>query len=241
MHMNETLLSRWNPKHDSDPTMAPAKFALEQILTVPDALRARSATIASDKKLSAIGRHDEIRKSFGEAEIGGRLYRARRAVETMRAKVNDRRAKLETSTTDKTDAAGAAIRVELRTMLRGMNAGARAQILFSENADPRFWEAALEAPDVASGINPTERKQILDAKIERFHPGEAAKIDEINEAVALVDAAYRISVYDTLSITGLPTDGRTNDLDSMIEGALGGRAENIKSEVASTFADFATT
>ena len=138
-----------------------------------------------------------------------------------------------------TDAAGAAMRVELRAMLRSMGNGKRTQLLLSSDADSRFQDAALEAPDAASGITAEIRERLTDAVTERLFPGEAAKLEEIDEAIGLVDAIYKVVMTDVSRFAGLPDNNR-NVIESAVTDALGPeKVGNIDAVVSQDFAGFA--
>ncbi|MCB1745187.1 MAG: hypothetical protein KDK91_32770 [Gammaproteobacteria bacterium] len=239
MTIYETLLSRWNPKHDDDPKMEPVKRAMQMVIEVPAKLHAQQEALSRNPNLSAVGRYEEIRKSFSTSDVGGRLQLARKTVETMRAKQDERRANLLPRSPDKTDAAGAAMRVELRAMLRSMGNGKRIQLLLSSDADSRFQDAALEAPDAASGITAEIRERLTDAVTERLFPGEAAKLEEIDEAIGLVDATYKVVMTDVSRFAGLPDNNR-NVIESAVTDALGPeKVGNIDAVVSQDFAGFA--
>jgi hypothetical protein len=112
----------------------------------------------------------------------------------MRAQLLQRRAELQPPPPDKTDVAGAVQRAEMRTMLRGMANGARIGLLLSTETDPRLWASVLEAPNVMSGVTDEIRDRVVAASIEKVHPGKLAELEEVEDVIGLVDAAYRVAL-----------------------------------------------
>lgn len=194
----------------------PAKIALTRTLAVYDDFRAQHTKIADNKNLSPIGRQDAMRKYVSEK--AHELHRARKSVETMRQKLTERRAKLAPAAPDKADMSAAILRSEMRTMLRGMSTGQRMALLLSPNPDPMLLQAVLEAPDFASGMNPQTRELVTAAVIEKTHPGALAAIEQVEEAIEVVNAATRVAFDTVRAAAEFPNE---STLVSFVEQSIG--------------------
>jgi hypothetical protein len=227
----DNILARW--RFDELPGGKQARQVLEQVLGVADPLRThRTNVVDKNDALSEIGKRDAMREFAKAPEVAGRLYRARVAVEAMRAKLNEQRAKLQQPPTfDKSDAAGAALRGEMRAMLRSADIGERARLM----QDPEFAAAALEASDALSGIDSTLRAQAIAAHAELQSPGSTERLAEIEEAISVVDAAYGIAAVDTMQMGGFR---HHQELTGFLEASLAEKRANVDAEVSGTFASF---
>lgn len=228
MTVRATLLHCWKAPFDGVPRLAPVKAALDRILDAHDSMREKHAAIGKDSKLSAEGRKDAVRKHLAEA-TGRDLYRAGKAVEAMRAKLDKERAALVTLAPDKD---GGAMREEMRTVLRGLDIGRRAAMLMAPNADANLLRAAIEAPDFLSGIDANIRAAVADRIVEMAHPGALAELERDAAAVEVLEAACRVTANAARTAGEFPTDGlfaeflneavapRTAAIDQEVERAL---------------------
>lgn len=212
--IKETLLSRF--KGDGVPALDPAKIALTRIFAFHDDISAHHIKISGSQNLTPVGRQDAMRKYV--TEHAHELHRARKSVETMRAKLSERRAKLQPLPPDPKDLSAAILRSEMRTMLRGMNSGQRMSLVLSANTNQTLVHAVLEAPNFASGVNDQARELLTVAAVEKAHPGALAEIERIEEAIEVVNAAVRIA-FDKARAAAEFRDERV--LTDFVEKAVG--------------------
>lgn len=200
MTPRELLLGRFKW---TDAKFQPIKTAMEAALDARDAVRAEHAKIAADTRLTGEGRRDATRAFVADKPaLAVRLARA--SAERVRGKLKAAREKLAPPKPDKTDLAAAVMRSELRGMLRAMTASARIAAVLSPNADDMLLQSVLDAPNVATGIDQETRERVYAAAVERAHPGELAKIQEVEDALELLDAAVGVAVEDMRSAAGFP-------------------------------------
>jgi hypothetical protein len=161
------------------------------------------------------------------------VVRIRKTVDTMRAKLGERRARLLPAKADPANVASAVMRMEMRTMLRGLkNPGERLKLLL---ADPSMTEAALEAPDSMSGINAQMRDLITTNVIERNHAGALAQIEKAEEAIELVDVAARVLGNTSRDAAEFPSDDVFSKFVETSVGATGA----LEADLNNRFADLA--
>jgi len=233
--IRKVLTDRWPVKHDALPWMAPAKSLLGQIVDAMEAIHARQAEIAKDNNLSPLGRQDAFRKFLG-ANTAPHLHFARKAIETMRVKLADERKRLLPASPDRSDLAGAVLRSEMRTMLRGQSPAKRSEMLLGVDADPLVISAALEAPNISSGINDETRAKLTNRAIERAHPGALRLIEEVEDAVSIVDTAYRMATNTAQKAAEFHNERVLGDF---LAASLADRVAAIEDHVRSDFFGFA--
>lgn len=205
----KNMLDRFS-RFDSIPALAPARTEMERVFATMEEVRAQHAKIAKNDKLTEVGKRDAMRKFVGE-HLAGKLRRAERAVAAMRTKVTEHRAALQPAAPDRNDVAAAVLRSEMRTLLRNLSPGERLQRLTGPNADPTLQAAVLEAPGFMSGTTEADRQMILNAVIERTHPGELARLEEFDEAIEHVNAAFGVALVEIRSTAEFPNERMLQD------------------------------
>lgn len=202
--MEETILNHAKWMADV-PAMHPALMAVTRALDTHAKFRAKAAEVAKDPHRTSIGKRDVMQKFIGEN--AHEIARARKSVEAMRVKRTERLAKLMPLAPDPTNVASAVMRLGMLQHLRAIkNPGERIQILLAPDADIRFLEAVLDAPDQMSNITPQIRELVKTAVIEKRHPGALAQIEKIDEAIELVDVAARVVFNTARDAAEFPSD-----------------------------------
>src|SRR6266404_5989916 len=169
-------------KYDAVHGLQPVAAATKHTMGAYDTFEAEARKIGADANLSAAGKKQKVTKFvYDQAH---ELIRVRMTAEKAKANLAKRRAKLQPPPIDKTDAAAAAMRSELRAQLVRMSAGERKAFL--PTADPMFWQAVLEAPNALTKIDNDTRQMVQSLAIESAHPGALAKIEADSEAIQLL-------------------------------------------------------
>lgn len=228
--LEQTILERSSFMSDV-PALKPALTAITRALDVHTKFRTKAAEVAKDPHRTALGKQDVLRKFVGEN--AHEVLRIRKAVDVMRTKLTERRAKLMPPAPDPTNAASAMLRMEARTFLRGVkNPGERLRLILD---DPSMMAAALEASDAMSGINDQMRELIVTNVIERNHPGALAQIEKAEEAIELVDVAARVAFNTARDAAEFPNDAV---FSKFVETSVGATVA-LDADVDRTFADLA--
>lgn len=215
-HIKNSLMGRWPAAHDNVAAFAPAKQRMDRVLDIPGELRSELQKITRDNNLTDLGKRDAMRKIAAE-KFAPELALSKASIRAMRANLTAWRERLKPATPDKSDPAAIALRGELRGVLRAAARGERIKLLLAAGADPMMQAAALEAPNVLSGITDDVRGQLETTVIERTRPGELAKIEEAEEVIALLNACYQIAAQEVGTAVGYTHSA----LDTLIDHRAG--------------------
>lgn len=154
--------------------------ALSRLLKLHRDVLATTASIRGNANLSAQGKtkeaRDELKRKAHE------LIRANAAVQRLSARVDEKRAKIQLPAIDKTDAAGAVLRSQVRDRLPKSPKELRATI---PTMSLLYLQAILEAPELVGA----DRETIEAARgraIDLVHPGKSAELDGERDAVRLL-------------------------------------------------------
>lgn len=223
MPFKTSILPRWKDSYDNIPRLQIARKLIDRASDTHDRIRAESVRLQEDKHLSALGRGDAMRK-YATANVAPHMYRSRAALTSLRTGLDRWRARLEqVRAPDKTDAAGAILRGQIRDRLEKMKDGERLKLLAGPNADPLWVQAARESPRLA-GLNDEALRIVIEAQIEREHPGVLAQIEEADEAFALAEASYKIARSTVRSALDLPDN---DSVETFFSESLGEKAASI--------------
>src|SRR6266436_3528819 len=193
--------------------LQPITAAIKRAMGAYDTFNTEAKKIGADANLSAAGKKQKVQKFVSDQ--AHELVRVRMAAEKAKANLAKRRAKLQPPPIDKTDAAAAAIRSELRAQLVRMSAGERKAFL--PTADPMFWQAVLEAPNALTNIDNDTRESVLSLAIESAHPGQLAKLEHDSEAIQLLEVASRVLSEVACEVAELPN---AKALDELVNNAV---------------------
>jgi hypothetical protein len=175
----------------------PLKAQLARALDASEFFAGDVEHIKLDRRLSAEGR-DEARRSKLRAALRDNRD-ARASLDQMKAALEVKRAAVQRPPLDRTDRIAVDDRRELRTILRGMDRGARALLLSGAGADPDFIDAMLEAKPIVSGLMP-EEKFIVDAAREQRLAGlygpQIAEITELENTIAEANSIFDLALVD---------------------------------------------
>jgi hypothetical protein len=167
-----------------------------------------SRKIADDANLSPKGKREKIQKFV--AEHAHELVRVRTTVEAAKIRMSERRVKLQPPPIDKSDAAGAVMRAQIRDRFIAMSNGERKAALPNvENA--LYLQAILEAPNELLGITNEQREMVMSKAIEIANPGSLARLEADGEAVSLLEVASRVLSEIACEVTDLPNAAALDD------------------------------
>jgi hypothetical protein len=96
----------------------------------------------------------------------------------------------------KDDLAGAMLRSELRTALRGMSLSEKAAALTGEKAVAEFVDAALEAPPLLSGIEQGMFEQVREQRLATLFTQESFQVEALTDQIAEAESALTIARQD---------------------------------------------
>ena len=142
-----------------------------------------TAKVRSNSDLSAQGRTKEARAVLGKQ--AWELIRANATVQRLDARINEKRAKIQLPAIDKTDAAGAVLRGQVRDRLPKSSKELRALI---PTMSALYLQTLLEAPELV-GADAETVEAARGRAIELVQPGATAALDAERDAVRLLTGA----------------------------------------------------
>ncbi|MGY3358811.1 hypothetical protein ACVWZK_005474 [Bradyrhizobium sp. GM0.4] len=154
--------------------------ALSRLSKLHRDILATMTSVRGNANLSAQGKakeaRDELKKKAHE------LIRANASVQRLSARIDEKRAKIQLPSIDKTDAAGAVLRSQVRDRLPKSPKELRATI---STMSLLYLQAILEAPELVGA----DRETIEAARgraIDLVYPGKSAELDGERDAVRLL-------------------------------------------------------
>ena len=175
----------------------PLGKVLAAALDSSEAFEGDVQALSLNQNYSAQGRAAEVRKRLRSALRDNRDFRG--AVADLKTKLEQKRALVQRPPLDRTNQVAVDDRRELRTILRGMDRGARALLLSGAGADADFQDAMLEKNPLMSGLMPDE-KFLVDAAREQRLAGlfgpQLAEITELEGVVGEAEMIFDLALND---------------------------------------------
>lgn len=186
--VNDSFVGLWEWSDRKEPIFGRLRSSYDDALKVAAEFGEKRGALAKDTRFTEEGRRDEL-KTWTAANALKPLAVARQvAIPAAKRELDQRREKLSLEGPDRSDLAGAVMRGEIRSWLRGMKIDERSQAL-NGDVDPLIALAVVEAPAALSGVNPATHKRLVSAAIDALHPGERAKIAELERALETTQRA----------------------------------------------------
>jgi hypothetical protein len=192
MSISDQIKQRWNSERfDRHPLAVVARRHFHQVLDARDKIETKRAELADDRTLSDIGRRQKLNE-FAKGEAG-HMAKAQRALAVARDKMRDQRKALMPTVKDKTDAAAASLRQEIRSAMKGTPRAEIAALVNDPATDSIVLEALFEGPTILTDLDSTTRDQLLEMAVERTAGPALVALAEQDEALDTLDAALRMS------------------------------------------------
>ncbi|RVD54540.1 MULTISPECIES: hypothetical protein [unclassified Mesorhizobium] len=191
MQRTEALKSRWLPEWSRRSDLVRLSASFFKALDVIDLMPKTRSDMGQPGNLSEKGLNESVR-AFAAEKVIPDLRRAMWTAEKTANGIKNDLSKLAIPRQhDKTDVAGAMLRAEIRTMLRGMDQGERLGLIME---DPAFLAAAFEGPAALSGLTEDLRNETERRLIEQNHAPAMEAMNSAREAVDLTQAAIEMAV-----------------------------------------------
>jgi hypothetical protein len=212
--------------------LASARLIFDRIFDTAEKIEAGVGKIRADRNLTDAGHADAIKKFLANPEITSSLALNSRIVDALHAAIDGRRQR--TITPPKTNPESAALHVEMRAIIREKGTA----FLTDPKTDRDFIEAALEAPNLMTGIDDQRRADIGKAYAERFHAADLREITEAENAFQMIDIAIRVAFDTVKAVGGFASHQAAKEF--IAERVGPDKAKIIESGAASVWRDFAT-
>jgi len=200
MSLYATITNRYRKEWREDSGMRSITNALDGTLAAMERLRDKADGFKKSGRYSEAGMADEIRK-FAITDPAPTLRKGQLAVESFRENLTRCRNDLKIPKPDKSDVAGAILRMDVRNWLRQCKPGEAAVILLGEGTPIEILQAAMEVPPAMIGTTPDLMAQIEASLMEIHHGPTLARIEEMDEAAAVVRSTIEIALNDFRTVT----------------------------------------
>ena len=189
-------------------------MALGSVDRVEERTRSNAATgrfTAEGLKVAAL--------EFVLSEAVPSLSTGRRTINKAKAEVAERKAKLKVAGPDKTDAAAAVRRSDIRTQLRAMKPEDQSKFFaqFGDDLPSEVATAIMEMSPEFSGVPKSRHDLITKRALEAQHGPEIAEITEIEEAIAVAEGAVEAARTEVRLECGVQEEAKFNELVAPIE------------------------
>jgi valyl-tRNA synthetase len=180
----------------------------------------QKAALAKDPNLTDVGRQAKARE-WAENEVTKEASQAVRAIRNARAEMKRKMEAAKPLQIDRTDAAAAVVRSELRQALKTMPAEERSALLAGAMANPEkhpeLVAAVVEAPIVLSGVAQATRDTLVEKSLEAANPGLRETLEELTAAIETTERALKVAGAQIAETAGMSAA----EVLSLIESAAG--------------------
>jgi hypothetical protein len=210
-----TLSRQFPADKAKDAHLAPHLAAFTKMRDLSSALAGRREQAQRLGTLNEKGITETVR-TFAAASVVPELRRQQYRIERRAQALQEKRMRLGVPKPDPADVAGAMLRAEIRTYLRGLEP-AKLTAMLSVDLDAMVVAAVFEAPGFLTGVSPDLRARVEEMVIENTNPEQVALIDEELEALRTLAMAVELSVKEVKTEAGFT--GETKVFDRWMEEA----------------------
>jgi hypothetical protein len=191
-------------------------------LDAVDRIEERTRSAAASGRFTLEGVKDDALK-FALTELIPGLHRARQTITKARAEAAERRSKLKLEGPDKSDAAAAVRRADIRSQLRAMKPEEQTQFFarLGGNIPPEVAMAIMEMPAALSGVPKSRHDLITASALQAQHGAELAEIVELEEATTAAESAVEAARDEVRIEAGVHDIAKFNEVAAPYENAAG--------------------
>jgi hypothetical protein len=208
----------WELSGSDNPTVQRLEAVYLDGLSTMDRAEARHATNKVDPRLTADGVRDDLLK-FVLTDAVPALHQGRMAIKKARDEVVERKSKLKIEGPDKTDAAAALRRMEIRTRLREMKPHELSKYFarYGDNLPAEIALAVIEMPAEYSGV-PQSRYDLLTQRALIAQFGNVIEeINELEEAIQAAESSIEAARDEIRLEVGIHDPAKFNALAAPVE------------------------
>lgn len=176
--------------------------AFNGLNTASDLSQSKLESLSGSNQYTQTGIQSQMRDWLNSHGMPA-LKAGKDAIVQAQKEADDIRAKMTRSPIDKTDVAGAIMRMEIRQWLRDMNIAKRTAMLADPALNATVALAITEGPHELSGVTREQKERLTDLSIEALHPQEAEQLEVIDEAIVAIADAMRNATMTLQTSTGV--------------------------------------
>jgi hypothetical protein len=208
----------WEFEPKPNTTLAKLEAAYMAGVEAVDRVEARARANATNGKFTPEGVKDDVLR-FALNDIVPELHRARTTIKKAKAEVAERRSKLTLAQPDKSDAAGAILRMQIRQKIEGMKTSEQNRYFdsYGDNLPSEVAQAILEMPAEFSGVPASLRNQVLHRALEAQHGPEFAEIAEIEQGIEAAENWVEGSRNEVRLEAGVTDERKFNEMAAPME------------------------
>ena len=184
----------------------PVKASINRAVNAHRNFEVEAAKIAANADLSVEGKSKAAREFA--AKQAHKLLRIQKFAKRAQTRIAEKRAKLLPPSPDKTDAAGAVLRAQIRDRLAGKSLAELKATLPS--APMAHLQAVLEAPELVGADNEL-LETITTRAINIAHPHAAVSFERDREAVTMLNVAAQALGDMVKDVAALPNNAALED------------------------------
>ena len=191
-------------------------------LDAVDRMEERTRSSATSGRFTPAGVKDDALK-FALNDLVPSLHKARQTIKKAKAEAAERRSKLKLEGPDKSDAAAAVRRADIRDQLRAMKPEEQTQFFarLGDNVPPEVAMAIMEMPASLSGV-PKSRYDLMRAgALQAQYGSEIAEIAELERAIAAAESAVEAGRDEVRSECGVHDVAKFNEAAAPFEKQVG--------------------
>ncbi|AWI58629.1 hypothetical protein [Sinorhizobium fredii] len=195
MNRYHMITRRYRDEWRQDIGMNRITAALDGPIMAIDRLEAKLADLRKSDRFSATGMAEEM-KAFASKDTATVIRKAGHVVDDVREGLQRSKAKMKVPKPDKSDVAGAILRMDVRNWLKSLNRGELAAVLMAKDAAEEILLAAYEVPPAMIGSDKEFMDSIQERLLEIHHAPVLKQIAEIDEAITLANNVIQVSLFD---------------------------------------------
>lgn len=208
----------WELSGSNHPTVQKLEAAYLAGLAAMDRAEARHAANKADPRFTGEGVRDDLLK-FALTDAVPALYQGQVVIKKARSEVAERKSKLKIEPPDKTDAAGARRREEIRRWLLGKKPSELSKYFasYGDNLPAEIAQAVIELPAEYSGVSQSRHDTLTERILNAQFGSEIAEIKQIEEAIVAAESTVLTARDEIRLEVGINDPAEFNALAAPVE------------------------
>ncbi|AFL53991.1 hypothetical protein ABIE78_006382 [Sinorhizobium fredii] len=189
------ITSRYRDEWRKDVGMNRITASVDAPIMAIERLETKLADLRKSNRFSPAGLMEEM-KAFAGKDAAPVIRKAGHVVDDFRRGFDQSKANLKVPKPDKSDVAGAILRMDVRNWLKSLNRGELAAVLMAKDAPEEVLLAAYEVPPAMIGADKKFMDDVQEKLIEIHHAPVLKQIDDVSEAVTIANNVVQVTLMD---------------------------------------------